>query len=57
MSNSKPQEFAGKTIAEARALAARYGFTSGGFAFICGPLCVIRYQGKPSLGLPLENGW
>lgn len=41
---SKPQEFAGKTIAEARALAARYGYTSGGFFYICGPLCVIRFE-------------
>ena len=54
---SKPQEFAGKTIAEARALAARHGYTTGGYLTICGPLCVIRYQGKPALGLPLENGW
>ena len=41
---SKPQEFAGKTIAEARALAARYGYTSGGFIYISGALCVIRFQ-------------
>lgn len=41
---SKPQEFAGKTIAEARALAARYGYASGGFLYICGALCVIRFQ-------------
>ena len=56
---SKPQEFAGKTIAEARALAARYGYTSGGFFYICGPLCVIRFKDAPAspLGLPLENGW
>ncbi len=44
MSNSKPQEFAGKTIAEARALAARYGYTAGGFTYISGPLCVIRFE-------------
>ena len=43
MSNSKPQEFAGKTIAEARALAARYGDTSGGFTYLSGALCVIRF--------------
>lgn len=59
MSNSKPQEFAGKTIAEARALAARYGYTAGGYLTICGPLCVIRFKDAPAspLGLPLENGW
>ena len=44
LSQNKTQEFAGKTIAEARALAARYGYTSGGFFYICGPLCVIRFQ-------------
>lgn len=38
------EEFAGKTIAEARALAARYGYTGGGFIYICGALCVIRFQ-------------
>lgn len=59
---SKPQEFAGKTIAQARAMAARQGFTSGGFLTICGALCVIRFhgiclQGPSPLGLPLENGW
>ena len=56
---NKPQEFAGKTIAEARALAARYGFTAGGYLTICGPLCVIRFKDAPAspLGLPLENGW
>ena len=56
---NKPQEFAGKTIAEARALAARYGFTDGGYLTICGSLCVIRFmdaQASP-LGLPLESGW
>ena len=59
MSNSKPQEFAGKTIAEARALAARYGFTGPGFTYISGALCVIRFMDAPAspLGLPLENGW
>jgi len=59
MSNSKPQEFAGKTIAEARALAARYGYTAGGYLTICGSLCVIRFMDAPAspLGLPLENGW
>lgn len=41
---NKPQEFAGKTIAEARALAARYGYTAGGVLLICGELCVIRFQ-------------
>jgi hypothetical protein len=40
----KTQEFAGKTLADARALAARYGFTRGGFAYISGPLCVIRFE-------------
>jgi hypothetical protein len=56
---NKPQEFAGKTIAEARALAARYGFTAGGYLTICGSLCVIRFMDAPAspLGLPLENGW
>jgi len=56
---SKPQEFAGKTIAEARALAARYGYTAGGYLTICGSLCVIRFMDAPAspLGLPLENGW
>ena len=44
LSQNKPQEFAGKTIAEARALATRYGYTSGGFVYICGALCVIRFQ-------------
>ena len=44
MSQNKPQEFAGKTLAEARALAARYGFTQGGFVYISGALCVIRFQ-------------
>ena len=39
-----PQEFAGKTIAEARALAARYGYTVGGYLTICGPLCVLRFE-------------
>ena len=56
---SKSQEFAGKTIAEARALAARQGFTAGGHLTICGPLCVLRFSDAPAfpLGLPLENGW
>lgn len=55
----KTQEFAGKTIAEARALAARRGFIHGGYLTICGPLCVIRFKDAPAspLGLPLENGW
>ena len=44
LSQNKTQEFAGKTIAEARALAARYGYTTGGFVYICGALCVIRFQ-------------
>ena len=44
MSNSTPQEFAGKTIAEARALAARYGYTGPGFTYISGALCVIRFE-------------
>ena len=59
LSQNKTQEFAGKTIAEARALAARYGFTAGGYLTICGPLCVIRFKDAPAspLGLPLENGW
>lgn len=38
------QEFAGKTIAAARALAARHGYTSGGYLYICGPLCVLRFE-------------
>lgn len=56
---SKSQEFAGKTIAEARTLAARYGFTADGYLTICGPLCVLRFSDTPAspLGLPLENGW
>lgn len=37
-------EFAGKTLADARALAARYGFTGSGFTYISGPLCVIRFE-------------
>ena len=41
---NKPQEFAGKTLAEARALAARYGFTQGVFVYISGALCVIRFE-------------
>ena len=44
LSQNKTQEFAGKTIAEARALAARYGYTTGGFVYICGALCVIRFE-------------
>lgn len=40
----KVQEFAGKTVAEARALAARYGFTAGGFTYVSGSLCVIRFE-------------
>lgn len=42
--NQKPQEFAGKTIVEARTLAARYGFTGAGFVYLSGPLCVIRFE-------------
>ena len=41
---STSEEFAGKTIAEARALAARYGYTGPGFTYISGALCVIRFQ-------------
>ena len=44
LSQNKIQEFAGKTIAEARALAARYGYTAGGFTYISGALCVIRFE-------------
>lgn len=44
MSQNKTQEFAGKTIAEARALAARYGYTGPGFTYISGALCVIRFE-------------
>lgn len=44
LSQNKPQEFAGKTLAAARALAARYGYTAGGFVYICGALCVIRFE-------------
>ena len=44
LSQNKTQEFAGKTIAEARALAARYGYTAGGFTYISGALCVIRFE-------------
>ncbi|WP_256662124.1 hypothetical protein [Pseudomonas sp. F(2018)] len=43
----KPQEFAGKTLSQARALAARYGFTEGGFVYISGGLCVLRFEVKP----------
>ena len=38
------EEFSGKTLPQARALAARYGYTTGGFVYICGALCVIRFQ-------------
>ena len=38
------EEFVGKSIAEARALAARYGYTAGGFTYISGALCVIRFE-------------
>ena len=41
---STSEEFVGKSIAEARALAARYGYTSGGFTYISGALCVIRFE-------------
>ena len=34
----------GRHVPEARALAARYGYTTGGFVYICGALCVIRFQ-------------
>lgn len=44
LSQNKTQEFAGKTIAEARALAARYGYTAGGITYISGALCVIRFE-------------
>lgn len=37
------QEFAGKTISDARALVARYGFTQGGFVYISGSLCIVRF--------------
>ena len=40
----KHQEFAAKTLPAARALAARYGFTVGGFVYISGPLTVIRFD-------------
>lgn len=40
----KVQEFAGKTVADARTLAARYGFTGAGFVYLSGPLCVIRFE-------------
>ena len=40
----KVQEFAGKTVADARTLAARYGYTAGGFTYISGALCVIRFE-------------
>ena len=44
VSQNKTQEFAGKTLAEARALAARYGYTGPGFTYISGALCVIRFE-------------
>lgn len=43
----KTQEFAAKTQSEARALAARYGFTGAGFMYVCGPLCVLRFEVRP----------
>lgn len=43
MSN-KTQEVAGRTIAEARALADRLGYGEPDFIIFCGPLCVFRYQ-------------
>lgn len=38
------EEFSGKTLPQARALAARYGYTAGGFTYISGALCVIRFE-------------
>lgn len=40
----KRQEFAAKTLSGARTLAARYGFTDGGFVYISGALTVIRFD-------------
>jgi hypothetical protein len=45
---NKIEEFAGKTIAAAIALARRYGFTTEPvFKEISGPLCVVRFE-KPA---------
>ena len=38
------EEFSGKTLPQARALAARYGYTGPGFTYISGALCVIRFE-------------
>lgn len=41
---TKPYEVAGKTLADARALAARQGLFNPVFTRITGSLCVLRFE-------------
>jgi hypothetical protein len=40
----KAEEFAAKTLRQARDLAARYGFTGPSKVWISGGLCILRFE-------------